>query len=239
MIERMADERGVLNACLCGCGDLVAGSWKRGHAARGVGGYRAGPAPLPPPGAGVPDDLEGLDNMEPVDPGPSFNPFAFTEEPPEVRPRADGMGPPLPGPSDAGPFRELPADPPPARIKAAGGRGTKAPKVTAAVRSDVEGKLGIVLHMSGTVWAARDPVCGGAYLAQLPAIRPAMAELILMSPDLVQWFTGVGGGFMLWFQLAAACWPVLATIWAHHGPGAAGQDAYPADAQQPQQAFAA
>jgi len=236
MIERMTKERGALSACLCGCGELVAGSWKLGHAARGIDGYRAGPAPLPPPGPDGPDDLEGLDDLDSMDPV-------------EYQALVDAHGPPggsadygpgfmpgdIPGPGPApGP---LPADPPPARIKAVGGRSGQAKKVTAAVRSDIEGKLGIALHMGGTVWAARDPVCGGAYLAQLPAIRPAMTELIIMSPDLVQWFTGVGGGFMLWFQLAAACWPVLATIWAHHGPGAA--ESFPADAQQPQQAFAA
>jgi hypothetical protein len=100
-------------------------------------------------------------------------------------------------------------------------------KITAAVRNDITGKWGLMLQIAGTAWQSKDPVCGGAFLGQLPAVVPASVDLILLSPDLVQWFAGVGGGFMLWFNLLNALWPVAATVWGHHGPGAGdhGQDA--------------
>ena len=70
------------------------------------------------------------------------------------------------------------------------------------------------------------------------SIRPAAVDLVLMSPDLVVWFTGVGGGFMLWFNLIAACWPVAGTVWAHHGPGA-GRDSEQDPAAAGAEAYAA
>jgi hypothetical protein len=175
--------------------------------------------PLEPPASDAPEDLDDLDSMDPddyqlgppggsADYGPGFMP-------------AD-----IPAPGPAEPAGPLPADPKPGKVPRAGkraraGRGGTAPKITASVRGDIEGKFGLMLQVAGSAWTARDPVCGGAFTAQLPAIRPAAVNLILMSPDLVAWFTGAGGGFMLWFNLLAACAPVAATVWAHHGPGAA------------------
>jgi hypothetical protein len=43
---------------------------------------------------------------------------------------------------------------------------------------------------------------------------------------------------MLWFNLLAACWPVAATIWGHHGPGAE-QDQDQAAGADAGQAYAA
>jgi len=179
--------------------------------------------PLPPPGPGAPGD----DDDDPGDPGiPEAVPEDWAAPP---------AGPPAGEPEPAEPAPVTP-DPPPGKVPtraAAGGRGGTPKRVTAAVRADVEGKWGLILEMIGGVWAARDATCGGAFQAQLPAIRPASVELILLSPDLVAWFTGVGGGFMLWFNLLAACWPVGAVIWSHHVAHAGdddGQAAAPAAA---------
>lgn len=151
-------------------------------------------------------------------PSPEIRDWLLRDDPAED----DGPEPPEPGPAEP-----LPPDPPAGKVKRGprarpGGRSSSSspPRITQAVRNDITGKLGLLLQVGGTAWQARDPVCGGAFLAQLPATVPATVDLILLSPDLVVWFTGVGGGFMLWFNLLAALWPVAGTVWAHHGPGA-------------------
>jgi hypothetical protein len=73
-----------------------------------------------------------------------------------------------------------------------------------------------MLEIPGRVWEARDPVCGGTFVAQRPAISSALTDIVCQSPDLIAWFTGSGGAFMLWLNVAAACWPVLTVIMAHH-----------------------
>jgi hypothetical protein len=199
IIERMSETVTELTPCLCGCGALVKGQWKRGHASRGVGGYRPDvhdPPRLPDPG-------------EDYDLG-------------EIYPEGDwqpGLDEPEPG--EAGPPPELPPDEPAAPIPRGGkprrGRQQAKPqRVTAAIRGDIEAKLGLMLTIPGNVWAIRDPVCGGTFMQSEPRIRAATLELVLQSPDLIQFFIGAGGGFMLWLNLLTACQPVLVTIWAHH-----------------------
>jgi hypothetical protein len=73
-----------------------------------------------------------------------------------------------------------------------------------------------MLELPGRVWEARDPLCGAVFVQQLPSTRSALVDLICQSPDLVAWFTGVGGGFMLYLNLLAALQPVAVTVWAHH-----------------------
>jgi hypothetical protein len=197
----------------------VRGQWKRGHFARGVGGGAIGPAPLPD-GDGR-DDLDGLDDMEPdPEPAPPAGGWRGAFTVPRGPGVADAMEPP---PAEPEPPRP---DPPAAKIGAGRPRAPRRAggRITAAVRNDVEGKFGLMLEMGGRVFEARDPVCGGVFMAQVPAIRSSAVELILLSPDLVEWFTGVGGGFMLWFNLAAALWPVGLMAWAHHITHAVGQD---------------
>ncbi len=193
----MATDTQTRRPCACGCGELVTGTWKRGHSGRGVGGYR-NLASLPAPGELDPDSEPEL--MGDADPDP---------EPAPVRA--------VPGPAEDTAEDEGEARPDPPAAKIGKTRAGTAPKrITGAVRADIEGKLGIMLEIPGRVWAVRDPLCGGTFMEQAPAIRSAAVDLIVMSPDLVAWFTGVGGGFMAWFNLAAACWPVLTIIYAHH-----------------------
>lgn len=182
--------------------------WKRGHAARGVGGYNRAEDPgqvLPSPGF---DDDPGAD--EDVDLGDIY-PADIPDEP---IPADRGRAPFFPD------LSEVIADPRPAPVGKSGGagraRGRATAKVAKATRDDIEGKLGLMLEIPGRIWEARDPLCGGAFVAQAPAIRAAALELVLLSPDLVAWFTGVGGGFMLWLNLLMACQPVAVMVWAHH-----------------------
>lgn len=98
-----------------------------------------------------------------------------------------------------------------------GPKGRAAPKrVTATVRTDISSKISLVLEIPGRVWQARDPVCGSVFIEQRPAIADALTEIVCGSPDLVAWFTGQGGQFMLWFNLVMAVWPVGTMVMAHH-----------------------
>jgi hypothetical protein len=106
-------------------------------------------------------------------------------------------------------------DPQPGPLRDTRPRGTHH-KITAGIRKDIDAKVGIMLELPGRVWEARDPLCGAVFVQQLPSTRSALVDLICQSPDLVAWFTGVGGGFMLYLNLLAALQPVAVTVWAHH-----------------------
>lgn len=196
--------------CLCGCGETVTpgASWKRGHFVRGVGGY-SGPALLPGP-----DDDFDLGDLEPdADDGPG----------PDARDWGPGPAADLP---DDG---EIPPDDPPGPIIATPGRGrprgSKNTRTTAALRKDIEAKVGMLLYVPGQVWAARDPYCGGAFVSTIPDQQRVWANLILDSPDVLEWFTGPAGGFMKWLEVIAVLQPVAVTVWAHHVAHAIGDDA--------------
>jgi hypothetical protein len=215
-----------MTPCACGCGELTSGTWKRGHWARGEGGYdpaEHGPAETLLPG---PDDEIDLGDLNPdgadeID-GPSPAEMEWLARHGGEAARAAANRPTAaPGPRPvADEQEEIPADPAPGPVsEPRGARGAKRPaavRVTATTRKDIEGKLGLMLEIPGRVWQARDPYCGGAFVGSIPEIRPALLELVCQSPDLIAWFTGVGGGFMLWLNLITACQPVLYTVWAHH-----------------------
>lgn len=183
---------------------MVRGEWKRGHSVRGRGDTwpRKVTPLLPSPG----DDFElgdvELGELAP-DPGPEPPPVDMGEIPPDPEPSWLG--------DKDKPKRGRPA-------------GSRTAKPTAAVRADIEAKFGLMLTIPGNIWAARDPYCGGAFLAQEPAIRKAGLDLILQSPDLIAFFTSSAAGFMLWLNLLTALQPVAMTIWAHHIIHAIGQD---------------
>src|SRR5215469_11774431 len=91
-----------------------------------------------------------------------------------------------------------------------------APRLTAGVRGDINAKVSLLLEMPGQVWAARDPVCGGMFLAQRPAVADALTDIVCESADLIAFFTGPAGGFMRYLNLAAALYPVAGAVMAHH-----------------------
>ena len=196
------------NLCACGCGESVGAgrTWKRGHASRGRGGYVALPGP---------DDPDDSDEVMDLDDGEWGNDWPEDGLPPKQEAVTDtGPGPEqmqwMTAPDD------LPDDPPPAKLTSIPGGKKRGRKPTAGVKTEINAKVGLMLEIPARVWEARDPVCGGTFVAQRPAISSALTELILQSPDLVEWFMGAGGGFMLWLNLAAALGPVLTAIWAHH-----------------------
>jgi len=203
-------------ACLCGCGELAAPGrqWKRGHASRGEGGY-AGAAMEPLPGPGAFAEDAGIIDVDANDPGGS----------------ASGA---LPSPGGPGPAAEHPRSPaaglppaapdePPAHATRRwhdkhGGKSSKArpPKITGAVRSDIDAKISLFLEVPARVWQARDPLCGGVFVAQRAEISASLTAIVCQSSDLVAWFTGTGGNFMLALDLMAALWPVATCAMAHH-----------------------
>jgi hypothetical protein len=197
--------------CACGCGTPVRNKWVRGHSARGEAPAR------PVRGLPGPDDPVWDDPDSTIDLG---------ELAPDDAPDTSGHDAEPAGAEDQ-PVREAgPAapDPPPLHGKRNwakdAGRQQQAPRkpgrITAGIRNDIDAKISFALEIPGRVWQARDPLCGGTFVQQRPEISAALTEIVCQSPDLVQWFAGGGGQFMLWLNLAAAAWPVATVTMAHH-----------------------
>jgi hypothetical protein len=221
----MTRATGDLNTCLCGCGELTSGQWRRGHHSRGEDGYDqarhgAPGTPLPPPPPGGDGDLDDdglipvIDPPVPADPAGAHTGPLLSSVPDDYRGRH----------ADEDPAAGLPADPPPAAPRDIPAPRGKHARVNAGVRRDIEAKVGILLEVPARVWEARDPWCGGTFVAQLPATRAAFTDLVCESPDMVAWFTGVGGGFMKLLNLLVALQPVGTMMYAHHIAHAVGQD---------------
>lgn len=92
----------------------------------------------------------------------------------------------------------------------------KLPRVTATVRSDIDAKISFALEIPGRIWQARDPVCGSVFIEQRPEIASALTEIVCQSPELIAFFAGGGGQFMLALNVMAALWPVVTVVMAHH-----------------------
>jgi hypothetical protein len=202
MLSGMTTPAAELHPCACGCGQPVTGRWARGH-------HRRGPAnPQPPLLPGPDDDLDiGIIDLE---------------EPPE--PDSPPPPPPPEGPEDDD-IRPLgyPAGP---RSKGTGKPRTASPvRITAALRKDIAAKVQLMLYVPGKVWETRDPYCGGMFVHQGPAIGDALTDIICQSPDLIAFFTGPAGGFMIYLNLLTSLQPVALTIWQHHIAHAIGSPA--------------
>jgi hypothetical protein len=113
---------------------------------------------------------------------------------------------------------ELGPDPAPADLRDTPGPRSSStrPKLTATLRRDINAKVSMPLEMGGQLWRARDPICGGTFLEQRPAIADALTDIICQSADLIDFFTGPAGGFMVYLKLAAALWPVVELVLGHH-----------------------
>lgn len=88
-------------------------------------------------------------------------------------------------------------------------------RITKRVKDDIEGKLAMTLGFAAMGVSAKDPVCGTSFAENSDVIAAKLVPIICKSPDLVRWFTK-GGDYMLWFDLAMACLPVIKTMAAHH-----------------------
>jgi hypothetical protein len=101
---------------------------------------------------------------------------------------------------------------PPGRPKGSAKPG----RITVGIRADINAKISMPLEIMGQIWAARDSLCGGTFLAQRPAIADAFTDIVCESADLVAFFTGPGGAFMKYLNAGAALWPVIEVVAAHH-----------------------
>jgi hypothetical protein len=88
--------------------------------------------------------------------------------------------------------------------------------VAVGIRADINAKISICLEVPGQIWAIRDPLCGGTFIQQRPAIADAFTDIVCDSPDLVAMFTGPGNTFVKVLKVGAALWPVVEMIGAHH-----------------------
>jgi Lsr2 len=156
----------------------------------------------PLPGDG--DDLDDVEDGDDVGLPPVPEPRDAPDDSSWWEPPGPPEGPPVP-------------DPGPAKIERGAGRGKSGGrKPTAAIAADIRGKVGMMIDVPARLWAVRDPVCGGAAVAQSAAMADAWTAIILDSPDLVAWFTGPAGGFMKWVDVLMATYPVAMTVYAHH-----------------------
>jgi hypothetical protein len=80
---------------------------------------------------------------------------------------------------------------------------------------DIEGKIAFIFGSMAGMLNVVDPVCGGAMVAQTPAIARSLTPIICQSPGIVKWFSKTSN-VMLYFNLSMAAWPILLTIWNHH-----------------------
>ena len=197
--------------CACGCGTPVNNKWARGHSSRGEGGAPARQAgrvdPLPPPDDPIWDDDAGSVDLGELVPDDSPDPLDAPVTPPAAQP-ADA-GPAAPDPAPAHGKREWRKKPKPAATG-------KPVRVTAGVRGDINAKLRFVLQVPGTIWQARDPLCGGTFIEQVPDTAEALTDIVCDSTDLVLFFTGPAGAFMRWLSVGAALMPVVQVMAAHH-----------------------
>jgi hypothetical protein len=104
-----------------------------------------------------------------------------------------------------------PRTPPPRQA----GRRAADVRITKAVTDDITGKLALLLAGPVSVWAAVDPICGGAAADSLdPAVRAAV-PLICLSPEAVRWFQKTSN-VMLVLELVLALRPVAEAAYHHH-----------------------
>ena len=163
--------------------------------------HRTGPVSLP--GPDDPDDSDEVLDLDDQDWGNDWPEDGLPpmQDGPPARANTGARGrreasQSDPGPVDGQPDEDsLPDDPPPAKLTSIpGGKGKRGRRPTAGVKTEINAKVGLMLEIPGRVWEARDPLCGGTFVQQRPAISSALTELILQSPDLVEWFMGAGAG---------------------------------------------
>lgn len=119
---------------------------------------------------------------------------------------------------------ELEPDPKPSRalgaIKGAGDKVVKTraqtKKLTKAQKTQVMDKFEMMLKFPGMIISTRDPICGGAIANNSMQIAESMIPIIARNPQMLEWFTAEGGGFMDYIGVAWACMPVVTTIYQHH-----------------------
>ena len=116
--------------------------------------------------------------------------------------------------SDEGLFESpLLADPKPARKTTSNKTRTKG---TSSEKVQVKDALALLIKTPATLWAMRDPRCGGRMLTQADATIDALTPIILRNPAMLAWFTAAGAPWLDILALVTALAPVASDVWGHH-----------------------
>ena len=175
--------------------------------------------------AGFVDPVPGPDDLDDLPPedygviapdGPDSDAEARTGPFPGQGPRtfrAVPDGPPEPLPDDGKPAhagkQRRPRQP-------SAGASPRPGRVTAGIRADIQAKISFALMIPGSIWQARDPLCGSVFLGQVEPTAEAFTDIVCDSADLIAFFTGPGGTFMKALKVGAALMPVAQVVMAHH-----------------------
>ena len=89
-------------------------------------------------------------------------------------------------------------------------------KVSAKVKGDITGFVGMLGAVLLPPVVSRDPYCGGALTEAFPAIAEAVVPLLCQSQRVVSFFTDQDNDWMLWGKLAMALAPVAQAVAQHH-----------------------
>lgn len=106
-------------------------------------------------------------------------------------------------------------DPEPARLRDERPAQRTAIPVTAEVRDNIAGLMGLLGATVLPPVAQLDPICGGALIDSWPKIADACMPLLCRSQVVVR-FVSAGGGLGDWAGLAIALAPVATAIMQHH-----------------------
>ena len=157
-------------------------------------------------------DPDEVDDLPPEEFGPIIEPADSPQDPAPAGPGPGSSNIPGPGPDEPPKHAAREWRQPRARAR----KGTAPPKITVGLRADIDAKVRFALTVPGTIWQARDPLCGGTFVQQIPDTAEAFTDIICDSADLVAFFTGPGGAFMKYLKLGAALMPVAQVVMAHH-----------------------
>lgn len=192
-----------MNTCACGCGEIVSGTWKRGHHRRvraGLASVRTArrPAQVIP----VFDAGQGRSADYPADP-------VQVDERPWYEQEVAAAAEQSYGPADA--------DPEPGYMDVA----HKSPISDIGVvldpktRADIKGKLALFSMIPAEAFYLLDPYCADALSKSLPKMIEAAIPLIAGSPQALEFFQSKSK-WAPWLGLGMASKGFVLAVIAHH-----------------------
>lgn len=115
---------------------------------------------------------------------------------------------------------ELPADPAPSRTSGRRRSRTRASRNAQKATRQEQDQVRDALTMLLTVpmWGAqmKDPICGGAVMAEREAIIKSLVPIACRHPAALAFLTGSDAPWMEYLALMTALKPVIQTVWGHH-----------------------
>lgn len=122
--------------------------------------------------------------------------------------------------SEGAPGDELPADPAPSRTSGRRRSRTRASrnaqKATRQEADQVRDALTMLLTVPMWAGQMKDPICGGAVMAEREAIIKSLVPIACRHPAALAFLTGSDAPWMEYLALMTALKPVVQTVWGHH-----------------------